>query len=91
MTGESRRLQPKKEEPMAAQPTVLELLSGFSAALMGLVDTLNQKGVISCEDYRSTLLRLWDEMPSEDAGGGAGFLFERLIDLLNDHVPQHKP
>jgi hypothetical protein len=67
-----------------------EITAGLASALFALVETLDEKGVIRFEDYRATLHRLWDEMPEDDAGSGTGFVFERLIDLLNTAVAQRK-
>jgi hypothetical protein len=47
---------------------------GLAAALIGLVETLDKNGVMRLEDYRATPHRYWNEMPEDEAGGGAGFL-----------------
>jgi hypothetical protein len=72
------------------QQRLSQLISGIATALFALVVALSEKTVLQLEDYRATLHRLWDEMPADDAGGGAGFVFERLIDLLNQEVERRK-
>jgi hypothetical protein len=76
---------------MPSQDSTGGALSGLAAALFALAMTLDKKKVISLEDYRDTLVGLWDGMPEEDAGSGTGFVFERLLDLLNEVIAQRTP
>jgi hypothetical protein len=65
-----------------------EIIFGVTSAVLALADALDDKGVLTLEDYRASLLRLWEQMPDDDAGSGSGFVFETLIDLLNAAITQ---
>ena len=64
-----------------------EVLTGLTSALLVLVDTLEELEIPVRRRYRDNMARLWDEMPEELAQGGEGYIFERLIDRLNELRP----
>lgn len=70
----------------ATGPGGAGITSAVAIALAALVDTLDQAGVLPMERYRDTLRELWDQMPEADAAGADGFVFERLIDYMNDRI-----
>jgi len=51
---------------MTSEDPDRQLIFGLTVSLLALVETLDKKGVISAEDYRATVARLWDEMPEAD-------------------------
>ena len=61
-------------------------------AIVLLAERLDHKGLVTFEDYRTRLRQLWDQMPADDAGSGAGAVFEKLISVLNDAISKkHSP
>ncbi|HET9718388.1 MAG TPA: hypothetical protein VFP60_19640 [Pseudolabrys sp.] len=63
-----------------------EIVGTIPVLIVALVDCLDQRGILSFEDYRDNLLRLYDQMGSEDASSGYGFVFERMLDTLNEAI-----
>jgi hypothetical protein len=76
--------------PEEQQQRMSEVIAGIVSALFALVSVLDEKGLVPFEDYRAKLHEYSDEMPEEDADSGTGFVFERLIDLLNVAVAQRR-
>lgn len=70
------------------EPTVYERAAVCPALIMCLANALALKGVLDLADFRDELRRTWDEMPSEDAAGPAGFVFEQAIAQLNTAIPK---
>jgi len=78
--------QLSKPAPGASESTALVM------AIVLLTECLDQKGLVKFEDYRTRLREVWDQMPADDAGSGAGAVFEKLISVLNEVISKkHSP
>lgn len=60
--------------------------TGIVAAVLALAKALDQKGVLKYDEYRAELVRLYEEMPEADAGGGAGLIFDGILSMLDGEI-----
>lgn len=51
--------------------------------VLSLVQVLKNKGVIQFSDYRSEVLGQYEELSGDEVGGGAGAVFETVLQMLN--------
>ncbi len=67
-----------------------DMFNGTISALAALAVALDDRNVLQKQRYVDVLRNWWDQMTEDDAGGGPGFVFERLIDLLSTPLGQPK-
>ncbi len=67
-----------------------EAITALIAAILALANALDKKGALSFEEYRDSLLSMYQEMPSEDASGDAGQIFDGMLSQLERAVKNRK-
>ena len=70
----------RDESDLAPPPPVMP------AALVALVLALEERGALSRERYRDILVRLWTELPEDEAFDYEAQVCERLLSFLDESL-----
>ncbi len=67
-----------------------DAITALIAAILALANALDEKGSLSFEEFRDALLKMYREMPHQDATGDPGLIFDGMLTQLERAIRNRK-